>query len=171
MAETASLVIRFARLREADVIAAMSRNLIEQDLQWRYRPGRIRHLILDKETTVIVAETVVAESAGAGRIDGFAVLTFGLTTAHLNLLAVEPRKRRSGIAVRMLNWLTESCQVAGLGRINLEVRENNLNAINFYKARGYELVGRHRGYYDGVEHAVLMSHQLIPESREEHRPR
>ena len=166
MAKTASLVIRFARLREADVIAAMSRNLIEQGLQWRYRPGRIRHLILDKETTVIVAE-----SAGAGRIDGFAVLTFGLTTAHLNLLAVEPRKRRSGIAVRMLNWLTESCQVAGLGRINLEVRENNLNAINFYKARGYELVGRHRGYYDGVEHAVLMSHQLIPESREEHRPR
>ncbi len=164
MAETKSLVIRFARLREARRIAELSRKHIEHGLGWRYRPARIAYLIRDPDTIVIVAEV-------NRRMAGFAILGVSDTTAHLNLLAVAPDYRRTKVAARMLSWLNESCQVAGIGRINLEVREKNASAITFYKRNGYEVVGRRRGYYDGIEHAVLMTHRLIPESQEEQRPK
>lgn len=164
MAETQSLVIRFARLREAAKVADLSRKHIEHGLRWRYRPARIRQLIKDPESIVIVADI-------KGRIAGFAILSLDSIAAHLNLLAVVPEFRRSKIAARMLTWLTRSCQVAGIGRINLEVREKNKQAIRFYRRNGYEIVGRRRGYYDGIENAVLMSHRLISKSQEEQRPK
>ena len=164
MPQTTSATVRLAREGEATAIARMSRRLIERGLPWRWRPGRIRHHIVHPASTVIVAEQ-------RELIAGFALMAFAETSAHLNLLAVAGEVRRQGIASALLDWLTASCEVAGIGRIDLEVRADNRGAIDFYRRYGFERTGVRHGYYGGSIDAVMLSLQLIHADQERHRPR
>ena len=96
----------------------------------------------------------------AGEFAGFAIMSYGDSRAHLNLLAVEPRQRRRGIARRMLDWLEQSAIEAGTFHVGLEVRASNRGAQAFYLARGYEVTGRVRGYYQGIDDAIRMRRDL-----------
>ena len=163
MPETRSSVIRLARRSDAPGLAAMSRDLIEYGLRWRWRPNRLLAAINDPDSSVIVADD------GDGPV-GFAVMSFRTSSAHLSLLAVLPERRKRGIGVMMLEWLIQSCRVAGIGRIHLEVRSSNDNAITFYKRYHFESVGLRRGYYDHREDATLMTLKLLTDNAEELRP-
>jgi ribosomal-protein-alanine N-acetyltransferase len=120
-------------------------------------------LISSREATVIIAES-------SNKVSGFAIVTFAPVSAHINLLAVNPVSRRSGVATAMIDWLVESCQVAGLGCIRLEVRAANLGAIKCYNKLGFESVGVTRGYYDRKEDAQHMVLTLISPETEKRRP-
>ncbi len=91
---------------------------------------------------------------------GFGVMYFGDENAHLNLLAVEPGYRRRHIGCDMLRWLEESCSVAGILSVSLEVRANNLAAIRFYQSLGYEKREHIPRYYCGQETALRMTRNL-----------
>ena len=150
----AHISLRLARISEAATIAAMSRNLIEYGLHWRWTPERIRASIRVANTNVLVA-----------RIDehivGFAVMRYADDTAHLDLLAVAPAYRRMGIGQQLLRWLEKCALVAGIATINLEVRDRNHGAQRFYERMDYRPVTRVLGYYQGVETALRMSRELL----------
>ena len=69
--------------------------------------------------------------------------------AHLNLLAAAGDKSREGIASARLDWLENSAGIAGLDRIELEVRHNNEGARGFYRVHAFEEVAMVHGYYGG----------------------
>ncbi len=163
MSKTEAVVIRLARRGDASTVARMSRRLVEYDLPWRWRPGRVLRQINNPEAAVIIAEVDGAPA-------GFALMSFTLNTAHLSLLAVSDQHRRHRIGSRLLNWLIASCRVAGVSRINLEVRRTNRGAVSFYQHAGFKSLGYHRGYYDGQEDAKLMTLQLVPENFEYRNP-
>ena len=71
--------------------------------------------------------------------------------AHLNLLAVTPEDRRHHIGSALLKWLEDSAKVAGIARINLEVRTTNKSALSFYRNHHYQLDREIQGYYRGKE--------------------
>jgi ribosomal protein S18 acetylase RimI-like enzyme len=52
--------------------------------------------------------------------------------AHLNLLAVRPTHQRTGLGTRLVDWLMESAQVAGIAAVSLELRTANDDARRFY---------------------------------------
>jgi [ribosomal protein S18]-alanine N-acetyltransferase len=156
--------IRLARKTEVRDIAEMSRELIERGLKWSWRTPRILAMVEDPECVVLVARTRV-------ELAGFAVMQFLDTTAHLNLLAVVPARRRGGTGSALLSWLEESARVAGLEQVVLEVRRNNEGAREFYRQHQFEEVALLRGYYQGREHAIRMVHQLIEPTLAENRPR
>ena len=87
-------------------------------------------------------------------------MRFGETRAHLILLAVAPPYRRRGIAMRMLTWLTESAQVAGVASLHVELRAGNVAARALYRAAGFGETLRIEGYYRGRETAVRMLRRL-----------
>ena len=147
------LELRLACRADAELLAAMSREFIEDGLRWTWRPSRIVRQIEHRETAVLVA-------LDSSRVAGFAVMTYGDSAAHLNLLAVEPRYRLRGVGRRMLAWLEKSARTAGVFRITLEVRAQNLGGRCFYKALGYNEAARLRGYYQGAEDAVRMRRDL-----------
>ena len=97
-------------------------------------------------------------------------MSFAESSAHLNLLAVSKQFSGLGVASSLLGWLRKSCGVAGIGRINLEVRAGNDHAISFYRRHGFQQVGIQRGYYEGREDAILMTQQIIPPEIEQQRP-
>jgi len=102
---------------------------------------------------------VLVASVG-GVIEGFAIMKFHDDDAHLFLLAVQPKARRSGIGKALVEWLEKSCRTAGIKRIRLEVRATNHEARHFYEHLGYQFVSEVSGYYEHREAAIVMARSL-----------
>lgn len=151
------LTLRLARLHEAAAIAAMSRDLIEYGLDWRWTPRRIAASIRAPNANVLLA--CVGE-----RMAGFAIMRYGDDDAHLDLLAVAPGFRRLGIGRQLLQWLEKCAVVGGTFNVALEVRASNRGAQRFYRRMGYRTLVQLPGYYQGVEAALRMSRDLSSRS-------
>ncbi|MBT8143957.1 MAG: GNAT family N-acetyltransferase [Gammaproteobacteria bacterium] len=149
----ATFTLRLARPADASLLATMSREFIEDGLRWTWRAPRIARQIESSDTVVLVA-------LEGRRLAGFAIMSYGDTNAHLNLLAVDPAYRMQGLGRRMVDWLEKTARNAGIFRITLEVRAQNFGGRCFYKALGYREVLLLRGYYQGAEDAVRMRHNL-----------
>jgi ribosomal-protein-alanine N-acetyltransferase len=142
-----------ARLSDAPVIAGMSFRLIETGLAPSWPAERIARHIRHSDSIVLCARV-------ASRLAGFAIMQFGDTTAHLNLLGVEIGRQRRGLGRALLGWLEQSAVVAGTFLIELELRASNTGARAFYEALGYRETGRVPGYYQRVEDAIRMARDL-----------
>jgi [ribosomal protein S18]-alanine N-acetyltransferase len=153
MKADSSLRLRAAHRSEAAAMAALSRLHVEHGLRWRWTPPRVRQQIEDPDTMALVASV-------EGQFAGFGIMHFGDLRAHLVLLAVEPRFRKSGIGSALLRWLEASCVTAGIQDIRLEVRAGNQLAQKFYRNRDFTITGRIPGYYDRREAAVVMERKL-----------
>jgi [ribosomal protein S18]-alanine N-acetyltransferase len=148
-----TVILQLARLEDAERIARMSRDLIEEGLDWSWVPARVRARIQARETVVLTARA-------AGPVVGFAIMEFLEEDAHLALLAVSRRYQRCGIGHRLVRWLEKSADVAGISAIHLELRAGNLAAHAFYRSLGYREVGLLPRYYGAQEAAIRMMRQL-----------
>lgn len=150
---SASLTLGPAKIGDAPAIANMSRLLIEPGLPWRWTPRRVAAHMKERENLVVVARE--------GRsLVGFAMAQFGTDAVHLTLIGVAAERRRSGIGRRLLAWVEDSATVAGIFRMNLEVRAGNSEARSFYARLGYKENGRVTGYYSGIEDAIRLTRDL-----------
>ena len=146
--------IRLARPTDADVLAVMSRDLIEQGLGWTWTAARLRRAIADAQTNVVV------QDGADGDFAGFAAMRYGEAEAHLLLLAVDPPRRRQGSGSALLGWLEASAQVAGIAQVQLEARVTNVSARAFYRFHGYRETRLVPGYYQGREASVRLVKDL-----------
>ena len=142
-----------ARAADAARLAAMSHALIESGLRPAWGRERISWYVRHCESVVLTARN-------DRTIAGFAIMRYGDEAAHLNLLAVDPAYRRRGIGRRLVTWLEETALTAGTFIIGLELRAQNREAQDFYRALGYREVGRVPGYYQGVEAAIRMERDV-----------
>ena len=75
---------------------------------------------------------------------------------HLMNIAVDPDRRREGLATALLTELVHRVG-ADQARITLEVRESNQGAIDLYERFGFLAAGLRRRYYqDNGEDALIM---------------
>ena len=56
----------------------------------------------------------------------------------INYLAVLPKYRRQGFATQIMQEAEKKLRDAGCPKINLQVRESNVDVIEFYKAIGFK---------------------------------
>ena len=143
------LELGYARFADADAISLLSRDSIEHGLGWSYRADRVARYVGDPDAVVLAARM-------HRQLVGFAIMHFGDERAHLVLMAVVPALRRRGVGRRMLAWLTESAQVAGVMSIHVELRAQNHAARALYRSSGFAESLRIPGYYRGREAAVRM---------------
>ena len=146
-------VIGLAAAREAEWIAAVSRDSIEQGLGWRWTPHRIRKAMADPAINVAVAR---ARNVPVG----FALMHYKDDEAHLLLFAVDAERRRAGVGSALLRWLEDAALVAGIGVVYVEARARNEPGRAFYGRHGYREIALVRGMYargghveDGVRFA------------------
>ena len=57
----------------------------------------------------------------------------------VNYLAVSPSYQNKGYGRQLMNAVEEKLEKMGCAKVNLQVRETNLEVIEFYKAIGYDL--------------------------------
>jgi ribosomal protein S18 acetylase RimI-like enzyme len=145
--------LRLGEPGDAQIIATMSRDLIEVGLGWSWGPQRVLRSLSDRETLSPVA-------VERSRLIAFAIMYFGDEHAHLSLLAVRPTHQRRGIGRGLLEWLLQSASAAGIASIHLELRSANFAARRFYRALGFAETAYIPGYYGGREMALRMMRQL-----------
>src|ERR1700747_1669529 len=78
------------------------------------------------------ANSVVRIAEENGEVWGLVVFRIIADEAEILNLAVEPHRRRQGIAWRLIEVALATCKAAGVERIFLEVRESNRAARNLY---------------------------------------
>jgi ribosomal protein S18 acetylase RimI-like enzyme len=145
--------VRLALPADARGIAEMSREYIEHGLGWSWTRERVLKAIHDRSTNVAVVQQ-------EDHLLGFGIMQYGDQRAHLSLLGIELIHRRRGLATLLLAWLEKSAVVAGIERIQLEARSDNMIALAFYREQGYQQTGTIIGYYHGVVDAVRLEKQF-----------
>ncbi len=159
--------IRLARAIDACDISLLSRSEIEHGLPWAWRPETVAGAIANPNMNVIVTTAPAGASPAFDSSDessmqltGFALVYFGRTHAHVELLAVQRGWRRQGIGRELLDWQVESARTAGIRHLTLEVRKSNAAAQAFYRDCGFEARDTVGGYYNNREDALRMSRKL-----------
>ena len=94
-----------------------------------------------------------------GELVGYLVCSRYDTVWHVMNIAVDPDRRRRGIATALLQALLE--RVGRDAPVTLEVRHSNTGAIALYERFGFRSAGVRRRYYaDNGEDAVIMWRSL-----------
>jgi ribosomal-protein-alanine N-acetyltransferase len=145
--------IELADSSDAAAIAAMSRDLIEYGLRWRWGPARVAASIGDRATNVAVARI-------GRRLCGFGIMKYRDLEAHLHLLAVHPSCQGKGVGAALVGWLENSALTAGIGVVYVEARSTNSIARAFYRKLGYREFAQANGYYENSEDAVRLAKDL-----------
>jgi ribosomal protein S18 acetylase RimI-like enzyme len=153
-----TITIGPARMGEAPAIAQLSRDLIETDLPWSWTPRRVAGLMRQRESLAVIARD--STHPNPNHMAGFILAQFGDESVHIALLGVAAEYRRQGLGRRLIRWVEETANVAGLFLIRLEVRAVKREARHFYASLGYRETGRVTGYYSGIEDAIKLSRDL-----------
>jgi [ribosomal protein S18]-alanine N-acetyltransferase len=87
---------------------------------------------------------------------GYCVCSRYDTVWHLMNVAVNPMRRREGVAAALLARLFDDADKPG-EQYTLEVRPSNAGAIALYESFGFKRAGLRKGYYhDNKEDALIM---------------
>ncbi len=114
-------------------------------------------------------EAVLAEPAAymavardaSDDVVGYVVAWFAADEGEIANLAISEPTRRRGIGAALLDAALAEGARRRAQNLYLEVRESNEAARRLYASRGFEEVGRRRGYYRRpAEDAIVLRHVL-----------
>lgn len=89
------------------------------------------------------------------KIVGFVGIKVVLDEADIMNIAIHKNYRQQGFASSLLSEVINYCKNNGINKINLEVNENNIPAINLYKKLNFRIDGIRKKYY-GNNDAIIM---------------
>lgn len=93
------------------------------------------------------------------KIIGFLLYSLIYDRIEIEQFEVITKERRKGIGDKLLKYLIEKYQDTDIKNITLEVKEDNIIAINLYKKYGFKNVSTREKYYDGIN-GLLMEKTL-----------
>ena len=102
-----------------------------------------------------------------GALVGYLIISRYVDAWHVMNVAVDPDRRRRGIATQLLEHFFELTLGDERRGYTLEVRISNDAAIRLYERLGFEPRGLRRGYYtDNREDALIMWKDPVEEAAE-----
>lgn len=96
-----------------------------------------------------------------GEVVGYAVVWMVANQAELGNVAVAESFRRRGVATRLVETVVEWLGGRGVREVFLEVRESNRAAQRLYEGRGFDVVGRRKGYYSRPREDALVLRRIV----------
>lgn len=98
----------------------------------------------------------------SGKVVGYIGSWFVADECHVGTIATAKEHRGKGIAKQLLAYTASIASSEGISYMILEVRINNIPAINLYKSLGFIQAGIRKGYYsDTGEDAILFVHRKL----------
>lgn len=151
-----------ARLASADDADTVARLLHAFNVEFDTpSPGtdvlarRLAHLLRDDRTFAVLAGTPVV---GVGLVTLRPNVWYDGPVALLDELYVAPELRSRGIGSAMLARLVQTCRERGVGLIEINVDEADVDAQRFYERHGFSGLGEVTG-----ERAFYYEMELAPE--------
>ena len=112
------------------------------------------------------AAFLVAEDAVTGEAVGYAGLLVAADEGYITNVAVDPSRRRQGVAAQLLQVFDDFAKGSRLAFLTLEVRPSNAAAIALYRGFGFREAGRRRNYYDlPKEDALILTKYYTEEAQ------
>jgi [ribosomal protein S18]-alanine N-acetyltransferase len=143
------VTVRPAGPGDIDAIAALELEAFPDDA---WTPEYLRVAIEGKMPTVRILVAV----DDAGTVVGHALVSVVYEIAELQRIATTAERRRRGIGGALLAAAVDLAGGEGAERLLLEVREDNVGAIEFYDRAGFVEIDRRERYYrDGATGIVL----------------
>lgn len=93
------------------------------------------------------------------KIIGFLLYSLIYDRIEIEQFEVITKERGKGIGDKLLKYLIEKYKDSDIKNITLEVKEDNIIAINLYKKYGFKKVSTREKYYDGIN-GLLMEKTL-----------
>lgn len=94
------------------------------------------------------------------QIVGFAGIKIIFDEADIMNIAVKIDKRKLGIGSLMLQYLIHIANDFNCKVINLEVNENNIQAIHLYEKFDFKRIALRKKYYNNTDNAIIMQKQI-----------
>ncbi len=140
-------MIRKANLQDLKSINSIG-NLISSDFDLKNK--------LEERIKLDYVEILAFEDKDS--IKGFVEIERHFETTDIINIAVSQEFQNNGIATSLLNYVIDNYNQK---RIMLEVSVINTNAINFYKANGFNEINRRKKYYENKYDAIIMERKLV----------
>ncbi len=83
----------------------------------------------------------------------------------INNIAIAPEHRGTGLGAALLDGVLELGAAESCTESTLEVRPSNLVARRLYESRGFEVIGRRKGYYQDTGEDALVMRAGLPAKR------
>ena len=93
------------------------------------------------------------------KVIGFLLYSLIYDRIEIEQFEVITKERGRGIGDKLLKYLIEKYKDSDIKNITLEVKEDNIIAINLYKKYGFKNVSTREKYYDGIN-GLLMGKTL-----------
>lgn len=117
--------------------------VMNMNLQGYFEPEVMEFFLAQWPDGQFVATNITGKIIGAlsgARLDG--------GRASISLLAVDSAYRGQGVGTALFECVRTACFMSGLGKIQLEVRIDNVPAIDFYRKKGFEITERLPSFYN-----------------------
>lgn len=89
---------------------------------------------------------------------GFSLVRSVCDEADLISIAVDPAMQGKGRAGKALQMIISELKSTGIARLFLEVREDNIKAIQLYRSLGFKKIGERASYYQTISGKKLDAH-------------
>jgi len=124
----------------------------EADFRWLLRSSQVTAVVAEEDE--LLAGFAIAQSKQIQ----------GALAGQIVTLDVAPDFRRRGVGQILMDAIEVGLCTAGAESLRLEVAVDNSAALNFYRKRGFEAVGRIPGYYRANLDAIVMEKRLTGHS-------
>lgn len=109
------------------------------------------------EDTFSLSYATMLTAKIGNEVAGYCCLYHIMDEGEIVNVAIDPKFRRAGVGMKMLNCLIEHGRNAGVRRFLLDVRVSNEGAISLYEKAGFKKVVKQKNFYEKpVEDAWLM---------------
>lgn len=151
------ITIRSATLDDLDALTGLEERVFTTD---RLSRRSFRRFISGSRDTLLVAMR-------DGSIVGYALVLFRARTALARLysIATDPGQVKTGIGTRLMEAVEKDAIARECVFMRLEVRSDNIAAINLYLRRGYRQFGLYADYYEDHADALRFEKRLAPDVR------
>ena len=95
------------------------------------------------------------------QIIGICIFQKIFSNAELTYLSINPTFKRRGLGKKLLKETFKQCESVAIEKIQLEVSDKNLDALNFYHTFGFETIGIRKKYYKDGSNALLHEKKLL----------
>ncbi len=82
-------------------------------------------------------------------------------TVDIINVVIDKAYQHHGFGQALFNKMEEEAKLNGCDNIMLEVKENNIQAINFYLKQGYEQISIRKNYYQDHTNALIMKKVIL----------
>ena len=108
---------------------------------------------------------VLTDDETDSEILGFTAWELSDNYGRINQIAVEPTLKRKGLGSQFLNSIVTELLRKSVPVLELEVRNSNTVALDFYQARGFEITKKIKGFYSNGDDAYVLGLDLTDQAK------